>query len=230
MPTIRNYFYPLKDVSEHDQINFFSHLSNSGLAGQLVKIVTGASNPQNWDGWSSQFVGTNIANTVSYRYESKAKFTPTVSGDTRYNALGLTLYSTLEQDENGLLLKYYPQRAKEIGAVISGENVPVANRGQFGLWGQYIDQSLGAVQPGNLVVVSRSGGGLLAAVDPTNSVTFATPATTAAITGSATFFHYDNTHVVGKWLSSLPTASNTGLQNEFATQGGYALFTLNVTA
>lgn len=230
MPTIRNYFYPLKDIDEHDQVNFFSHTSNSGLAGQCVKIVTGASNPQNWDGWSSQFVGTNIANTVSFRYESKAKFTPTVSGDTRYNALGLTLYSTLEQDENGLLLKYYPYRAKEIGAVVSGENVPVALRGQFGLWGQYIDQSLGAVQPGNLVVVSRSGGGLLASVDPTGPNFRGGSFTTPGATGATAAWNYDTTHVVGKWISSLPTASNTGLQNEFSAQGGYALFLFNVTA
>lgn len=225
MPSIRNYFYPLRDVSEHDQVPFYSHTSNSGLAGQLVKIVTGAANPQVFDGWSTQFVGTNIANTVSYRYESKAKFTPTASGDTRYNALGVTLYSTLEQDENGFLLKYYPNRAKEIGAVISGENVPVATRGMFGMWGQYIDQSLGNIQPGNLVVVSRSGGGLLAAVDPSNTAAF-----DRANTGSSASFIYNPTHVVGKWLSSLPRATNTGLQNEFAAQGGYALFQLSTLA
>lgn len=224
MPTIRNYFYPLRDVSEHDQVAFYSHLSNSGLAGQLVKIVTGAANPQVFDGWSNQFVGTNINNTVSYRYESKAKFTPTASGDTRYNALGLTLYSTLEQDENGLLLKYYPQRAKEIGAVVSGENVPVATKGLFGLWGNYIDSSLGNVQPGNLVVVSRSGGGALAAVDP-NGANFV-----KVHTGSSTQWFYDPSHIVGKWISSLPTATNTGLQNEFSAQGGYALFQFNAVA
>ncbi len=229
MPTIRNYFYPLRDVSEHDQVPWFSHLSNSGLAGQLVKIVTGASNPQVWDGWSNQFVGTNVAGTVSYRYESKAKFTPTVSGDTRYNALGLTLYSTLEQDENGLLLKYYPGRAKEIGAVISGENVPVATKGTFGLWGNYIDTSRGNVQPGNLVVISRSGGGLLAAVDPAGANFRGGSFTTPGVTG-ATSWLYDPTHVVGKWISALPTATNTGLQNEFSAQGGYALFQFNAVS
>lgn len=226
MPTIRNAFYPLRDVSEHDQVAFFSHLSNSGLAGQLVKIVTGAANPQNFDGWSTQSVGTNVLNTVSYRYESKAKFTPTVSGDTRYNALGLTLYSTLELDENGLPLKYFPNRAKEINAVISGENVPVANKGLFGIWGQYIDTTKGAIQAGNLVVVSRSGGGLLASVDPTNVTNF----NQSGVTVSTAEWRYEPKHVVGKWIASLPTAGNTGLQNEFAAQGGYALFQFNVVA
>lgn len=230
MPTIRNRFYPLRDVSEHDQLPYYSLLQNSGLAGQLVKIVTGAANPQNFDGWSNQFVGTNINNTVSYRYEGKAKVTPTVSGDTRWNALGLTLYSTLELDENGLPLRYFPNRAKEIGAVVSGENIPVATRGQFGIWGQYVDQSLGAIQPGNLVVVSRSGAGQLAAVDPAGPNFRGGSFTTPGATGATAAFIYDPTHVVGKWIASLPTATNTGLQSEFSAQGGYALFQLTTLA
>lgn len=232
MPTIRgtNYFYPLSDVSEHDQVPFFSILLNSGNAGTLVKIVTGAANPQNFDGWSSQFVGTNVANTVSYRYEGKAKVTPTVSGDTHFNALGLTLYATLEFDENGQPLRYNPPRAKEIGAVLSGENTPVATRGIFGLWGSYIDTSLGNIQPGNLVVVSRSGNGLLAAVDPAGTSFRAGVGNTPGATGATAAWTYDTTHVVGKWLSSLPVATNTGLQNEFSAQGGYALFQLDTKA
>lgn len=224
MPTIRNRFYPLRDVSEHDQIPFFSLNTSSGLAGQLVKIVTGAANPQNFDGWSNTTVGTNIGNTVSYRYEGKAKISPTVSGDTRYDALGLTLYSTLEVDENGLPLKYFPQRAKEIGAVISGENVTVAAKGLFGVWGNEVDQSMGSVRPGNLVVVSRSGDGRLAAVDPDDATNFRT-----AITGVSSWI-YDSRHVVGKWIATLPAATNTGLQSEFSAQGGYALFQLDCNA
>lgn len=222
MPTIRNRFYPLHDISEHDKVPFYALNTNSGLAGQLVKIVTGAANPQNMDGYTNTFVGTNIANTISYRYESRAKIAPTASGDTRYNALGLTLFSTLEFDENSLPLRYYPQRAKEIGAVVSGENVPVATRGLFGIWGGYIDQTQGAIQPGNLVVVGFSGNGGLASVDPSNLGAFI-----PAVSGSATPSKYNLTHVVGKWLTSLPTATNTGLQNEFSAQGGYALFQLN---
>lgn len=221
MPTIRTRLYPFHDVSEHDKVNLFSLNVNSGLAGQLVKIVTGAANPQNADGWSNTAVGVNIDNVTSFRYETKLKVAPTASGDTRFNALGLTLYSTLEQDENGLLLKYYPQRAKEIGAVVSGETVPVATRGIFGLWGNYIDSSLGNVQPGNLVVVSRSGNGIVGAVDPSNATNFGT--------GGASWI-YTRDHVVGKWLTTLPTATNTGLQNEFSAQGGYALFQLDTKA
>lgn len=225
MPTIRNRFYPLRDVNEHDVIPFFSLNTNSGLAGQLVKIVTGAANPQNLDGWSNAGVGASYTNTVSYRYESKAKITPTASGDTRYSALGVTLNSTLETDENGLPLRYYPRRAKEINAVISGENVNVATRGLFGMWGNEIDQSLASPAPGNLVCISRSGEGRLAAVNPNVSSQF-----NLSGLSSNTPWVYTPQHVIGKWISSLPTATNTGLANEFSAQGGYALFQLSTLA
>jgi len=224
MPTIRNRFYPLQDIDEHQVISLFSTLQ-TGLGGVLVKIVTGAANPQNADGWSNAPVGAAVANAISYRYETKMKVTPTVSGDTSYNALGLTLLSTLEYDENGIPLRYNDERAREIGAVRSGETVPIVTKATIiGIWGQYIDQSLGNVQPGNLVVISNSGNGLLAAVDPNNATNFSTSGTANGPT-----FRYNSTQVVGKWLTSLPTATNTGLQNEFGygtanAQGGYALF------
>lgn len=223
MPTIRNRLYPFHDVDEHDKINLFSLNVNSGLAGQLVKIVS--ANPQDSDGWSNSAVGVSVDNTISYRYETKMKVAPTVSGDTKFGALGLTLYSTLETDENGMPLRYFPQRAKEIGAVVSGETVPVATRGVFGLWGQFIDQSYTAPAPGKVVCVSRSGNGLVAAVDPTVVTQF----NASGVPTSAAFI-YDPKHVVGKWLTSLPTATNTGLQNEFSAQGGYALFQLDTKA
>lgn len=223
MPTIRNRLYPFHDVDEHDKINLFSLNVNSGLAGQLVKIV--AANPQDSDGWANTAVGASVDNVISYRYETKMKVAPTVSGDTKFSALGLTLYSTLEFDENGMPLKYFPQRAKEIGAVVSGETVPVATRGVFGVWGQYIDQSFATPAPGRLVCISRSGDGLLAAVNPTVVTQF----NSSGVPTSATFV-YDERHVVGKWLTTLPTATNTGLQNEFTAQGGYALFQLDTKA
>lgn len=220
MATIRNRFYPLHDYSNHDVLPFYSSLLTGVLAGTLVKIVTGAANPATLatDGYTQAPVGAAVAGAYSYRYETKLKFQATASGDTAYNAIGFPLYSTLEFDENGQPLRYNIPRAKEIGAVISGEAVPIVSKGVFGLWGQYIDTSLGNVQPGNLVVVSRSGNGLLAAVDPAGS--FFTGA-------SAGPFSYDSRHVVGKWLTTLPVALNTGSVAEWSSQGGFALFALD---
>jgi hypothetical protein len=221
MPTIRNRLYPLKDVNDHDVINFFALDTSSGLAGQIVKIVTGAANPQNADGFSNTPVGTNVAGTFSNRYETKLKVTPTVSGDTRYNSLGFTLFSTLELDENGQPLKYNERRAKEIGAVISGETVPIATKAStVGFWGNNIDQRFGAPAPGKLAVISYSGNGIIGVVDPL-SANFAATATAVA---------YTQAHVVGKWITTLPVASNTGLANEFSALGGYALLQFNMNA
>lgn len=221
MATIRTRLYPLRDVNDHDVVPFYSLDQSSGLAGQLVKIVTGAANPQNADGFSNTSVGTNIAGTFSNRYETKLKVTPTISGDTRYNSLGATLLSTLEFDENSQPLRYNEKRAKEIGAVISGESVPVATKASvLGYWGNQIDQRFGAPAPGKLAVVSYSGNGIIGVVDPL-SANFAATATAVA---------YTPAHVVGKWISTLPAASNTGLANEFSAQGGYALLQFNMNA
>ena len=220
MSTIRNRFYPYHAYDEHEVLSLYS-MDVTGLGGTLVKIVTGSANPQNADGWAiNSSVGAAIFNqqAISQRYETKMKVTATVSGDTIYNAIGFTELNTLEFDENGQPLRYNERRAKEIGAVISGETVPIITKGIIGLWGQYIDASLSHVQPGFLVVVSRSGNGLVAAVDPNNTAIFA-----SANTGIQSQI-YHSQQVIGKWLTSLPTAVNSGLQNEWASMGGYALF------
>lgn len=221
MATIRTRLYPLADVDDHNVIPFFSLDQSSGLAGQLVKVVTGAANPQNADGWSNTSVGTNIAGTFSNRYETKLKVTPTISGDTRLNSLGYTRLSTLEFDENQQPLRYNEKRAKEIGAVVSGESIPVVTHATVqGFWGNYIDQRFGAPAPGKLAVVSYSGNGTIGVVDPL-SANFG--ATAGALV-------YTQAHVVGKFLTTLPASNNTGIASEFSAQGGYALVQFDMNA
>lgn len=225
MSTIRNRFYPLHDYNEHNVISLYSLDVQSGLAGTLVKIIPASANPQNADGWAvGTSVGVQISNfqAISQRYETKMKVTATASGDTAFNALGLTLLNTLEFDENSQPLRYNERRAKEIGAVISGETVPIVTKGLFGFWGQYIDQSLSAAQPGNVVCVSRSGQGLLAAVDPTNAAIFS-----SASTGGAAL--YSPNQIVGKFLTAIPSAANTGQAAEFSTLGGYVLIAFDAS-
>lgn len=226
MSSIRTRLHPFHDISEHNKISLYS-LDTTGVAGQLVKIATGSANPQSTqvDGFSSTPNGVSVNGVYSNVYENKWKVSPTVSGDSRFNALGVTLLSTAVTDENGFPLKFSQQRAKQIGAVVSGETVPVATAGMIGLWGKEIDQSLGAVQPGHLAVVSRSGDGRIAAIAPT-SANFAANYG-AATTGQTAAQLYNPSQVVGKFLSSLPTAGNTGAANEFSAQGGYAFLLLN---
>lgn len=225
MATIRTRLHPFSDIDEHDKVSLYS-LDQTGIAGQLVKIATGSANPQSTetDLFSATAVGVSYNGTYSNRYETKWKVSPTVSGDTRYLALGVTELSTLETDENGFPLKYMPARAKEIGAVVSGETVPVITKATIlGVWGQYLDSSMGPVQPGSLAVVSRSGNGVIAAVAPGNATNFRA----ISFNTGATAFIYGPEHVIGKFLSSLPTSTNTGIANEFSAQGGYAFLSLN---
>ncbi len=209
MATIRNRLYPVRDYTDHDVINWYSLDASSGAAGTLVKVSPTAADPSNQAGYSSNPLGAATPLSVSLRFETKSKVTATASGDTRNAALGITLLDVTETDENGLPLRYYPQRAKEILAVVSGQTVPVATRGTFGIWGNYIDQALAVPTPGYVAVVSNSGNGLLAVADPTN---------TGHIGQAGS--KYQTNQIVGKWIST------TGSQ--FAAQGGWAFVRLNV--
>lgn len=229
MPTIRNRLFPFHDVSDHNKISLYS-LDQTGLAGMIVKVATGSANPQSTetDGFTSAAVGgVSYNGTYSNQYETRWKVSPTASGDTRYSALGVTELSTLNTDENGFILRYNDARAKEIGAVRSGDTVPVITKGLIGIWGNYIDTTMGPVQPGFLAVISRSGNGLFASVDPTNATNFRAVSNTGSATNP---FIYDQRSVVGKWLTTLPTSTNTGIASEFSAQGGYAFLTLNCVA
>lgn len=216
MATITNRLMPYRQYSEHDVINLYSLLGASGDAGALVKVTSGAANPSNPDGYSSNQLGATV-NTLSYsfRYETKLKVEHTASGDDSFAAIGILLWDVRETDENGLPLRYFPQRAKEILAVISGQTVPIAMRGIFATYGQYVDTSLAVPKPGFPVVPSRSGNGLLAAVDP-DSANFTFGGTGGLTNG----FGYSGQQVVGKWL--------TTSGSEFAANGGYYFYRLGL--
>ena len=209
MATILNRLTPNRDYSDHNVINWYSSLADTCAAGTLVKVVPTAADPSTQAGYSANSLGANTPLSVSLRFETKNKFTPTASGDDKFDALGITLYDTKETDENGLPLKYFPQRAKEIIAVVSGQTCPVATKGTFGIWGKYIDKALGNPTPGYVAVISNSGDGIFAVVDPTN---------TGHIGQAGSV--YQNNQIVGKWIST------TGSQ--FAAQGGFAFLRFNV--
>lgn len=228
MATIRNRLHPFRVVDAHDELNMYS-LDQTGLAGQLVKIATGSANPQSTetDKYIATAVGSTYNGMYSNRYETVWKVSPTASGDTNTSAVGFTTLSTLEFDENGMPLRYDDRRAKQIGAVPSGWTVPVTTKATiFGLWGNYIDQSTSPVQPGFSVCISRSGNGTVASVDPTNATAFRAVSNTGSATNP---FIYDGRNVIGKWLSSLPTSTYSGIANEFSAQGGYAFFSFDLS-
>lgn len=125
MPTL----LPLRDYNEKDVIGFYSFSGsipqNKGL---LVKIV-GSGFVHGQD--PTEMLGSPGAthpNTVSQRYGVPYKVGAAGTGD---NAIGITLYDVKEVDENGNLLKFRPQKAYEMEAVISGQTIPIATKGRF---------------------------------------------------------------------------------------------------
>ena len=82
-------------------------------------------------------VAANISwNTVGIPHLGKdgypvvpLKVGATAAGSAKEAVVGVTLYQTALQDENGEKLLYYPQKKLETQSVLSGEAVPVLMRG-----------------------------------------------------------------------------------------------------
>ena len=134
---------PFRQYAEQDVVNLYAVLptgtnamgtpfTNGGNdAGVLVKVSNGnmSQDPVTFDGGQ----GDNYLGKTDYPFVGRDKY-PSVplqvneasSGDA---ALGVTLRQTLTHDENGEKLIYYPQKAIEMQAVVSGQAVPVLSRG-----------------------------------------------------------------------------------------------------
>lgn len=195
MATIQNALLPFRGYAEEEVINLFA-LNTTGIAGLLVTPT--AFNPDSGDGYSTVPVGSTYNNTLSNRYESKAKIALSASGDTKYNVLGIMLKDTREVDENGEKLLFHPELATKLNCVISGQNVPVLKRGLVTLTSEAYS---GVPAIGNVGVVSKLGGGKIHALHPTG------------VTGAG----YTADQIVGKFISSSGSKF-----------GGYALFLLDL--
>lgn len=122
MPFIK----PFRDQSPHDVINLFGVNSTDADKGTLVKIATGFTSTDNF---ITDTIGLAYANTVSSRYGTTARVTPTTAtGD---SPLGILLYSVKELDENGEPLKFHPDKQAAMNVVLSGQACPIATRGLF---------------------------------------------------------------------------------------------------
>ncbi len=210
---------PFRIYDEHDVIPFFS-LDGTGLNGQFVAMETGtlfatgipqafslgSQDPSTSAGqYSNNPVAAAYTNIISYRYNNNRKVRATQSGDSTFNALGITLHTTAEYDENGNKLINFPQdQTYERGFVLSGFSVPILTRGIVTL---KVSQINGNPIPGYAGCIST--GTNLGSIDVVNPTTLGFG--TIAPTGST--YAYPSYSVVGKFLST------TG-----AGFGGYAQF------
>jgi hypothetical protein len=151
---------PFRDYDEKDVINLFSYnataanltgSSNWKKPGELVDITTGWSTDVDmWD--NSGTIGNIYNNTVSPRFNNLAKVgAVTDAGDW---ALGMLLHGVQEDDENGELLKYNPNKAAELQVVTWGQTVPVVRKGIFLI---ETAATLGANQHAALYVADDNG-------------------------------------------------------------------------
>lgn len=128
MPTLR----PFRDYDEKDVINIYAL---SGYVppinkGTFVKIVGDGLRS---DGETIEMLGGmgdfQPSNVVAQRYGVVPKVSPiTAQSD---NVIGMMLFDAKEVDENGYPLKYYPRKAAEMEATISGQATPLVTRGIF---------------------------------------------------------------------------------------------------
>ena len=135
-------------------------------AGVLVKVSAGdfGLDPITYDGGQ----GNNYLGKTDYPFVGRDKYPSTPlqcneagSGDA---ALGVTLRQTLTHDENGEKLIYYPQKAIEMQAVISGQAVPVLSRGIITLDND-TSFTVAPTAIGDAVFASSTVGGKLDAMD-----------------------------------------------------------------
>jgi hypothetical protein len=118
---------PFRQISENDIVQQFA-LEGTGEAGLLVSVSAGNMDEQaGWDFTNSP--GAQFDKISSFTNSVKTTVRPAASGDTKFNVLGLTLFTVAIWDENGEKYQYYKQKATENSVVISGKAMPVLTKG-----------------------------------------------------------------------------------------------------
>jgi len=154
---------PFRDYDEHDVIGLYALNTATGRKGVFVSPST--FNPTNYQGYTNIPVGTSADGTWSVRYAVNARVTASASG--AQNVLGMQLYDVLENDENGIPIRFSPKYVKDAKAVVcSGEAVPILTRGIVEIWGFW-----GTPGPGSGAFISNSGDGSLVVGLPDRTTT-----------------------------------------------------------
>ena len=154
---------PFRQYSEHEVVNLFSSMvanatlatQGDGDAGVFVKVSNGNANDP------TQYVTSSYLGKTDYPFvgrdqypEVPLKVEAGASGDM---ILGVTLNQTALRDENDEKLLYYPQKALENQAVLSGQAVPVLTRGILTFDVPTVFNQLSDAVVGNAVAVSGNG-------------------------------------------------------------------------
>ena len=142
-------------VNEYNVVNLLGYSGSIPVnAGTAVTFVSSSGwrtddndvNLTSWPGVSS------YGNIFSPRWTTQAMVRNAGSGDA---ILGILRYDIREVDENGLPLKFYPQKASENNWLISGQTVPIITKGFVFYSGS---NTAGNIAAGNIAYVSGAAG------------------------------------------------------------------------
>ena len=160
---------PFRQYSDHDVVNMYSIIDSdvldsttgSGLgdAGVFVKVADGNFDNDPVTYQTNSYLGNTdypFLGTTEMYPEVNIKVTGAVEGD---RPLGMTLYQTAKNDENGEKLLYNPQKQEELQAMLPGQAVPIATKGIFTLATAAFDGPITSYAPGNRIKISPDGAG-----------------------------------------------------------------------
>jgi hypothetical protein len=135
--------------------------TGAGDAGVFVKVSDGNFDNDPVTYQTNSYLGKTdypFVGTTDMYPEVNLKITGAVSGEL---PIGMTLYQTAKNDENGEKLLYNPQKQEELQAMLPGQAVPVATKGIFTLAASAFDGGVASYAPGKGIRTSLLNAGKL---------------------------------------------------------------------
>jgi hypothetical protein len=157
---------PLRDFDEHEVINFF------GVSGALVTKGTFVQAQGSGLNLLDPMVLENqswLSQTISARFNVPNNVVPATSGQISNKIIGMTLKTVQTYDENGLPLKWFPEKAAQLDVVISGQACPIVSEGDF-LYSGFSTGDAAIIAAGTGLGVTDDSLGALKAIPNTLSV------------------------------------------------------------
>jgi hypothetical protein len=162
---------PFRQYSDHDVVNMYAVIggdvltsttdTGAGDAGVFVKVSDGNFDNDPVTYKTNSYLGKTdypFVGTTDMYPEVNLKITGSTSGEI---PLGMTLYQTAKNDENGEKLLYNPQKQEELQAMLPGQAVPVATKGIFTLAASAFDGGVASYAPGKGIRTSLLNAGKL---------------------------------------------------------------------
>ena len=173
---------PFRQYSDHDVVNLYALENNlvldattgtgGGDAGVFVKVSAGNFDADPITYQTNAYLGYTsypFLGTTEMYPEVNLKITGASSGEI---PLGLTLFQTAKNDENGEKLLYNPQKQTELQALLPGQAVPVATKGVFTISKDAFDGETSDYTIGGGIQMSYTNVGKITGADRTADAAF----------------------------------------------------------